>query len=69
MKGTIPALCGHHHSFHPLLWILRVACHVTYVWTDQWRGTHVCVVLPKWNSVKDVGRVKEDEDDDSSGSE
>ena len=59
MKGIIPASCGRHHSFHPLLWIPQVARHVTYVWTDQWRGMHVCVVLPKGNSAKDdVGLYK-----------
>ena len=31
MKGTIPASCGRHHSFQPLLWIPRVARHVTYI--------------------------------------
>ena len=56
MKGTIPASCGRHHSFHPLPWIPRVAHHVTYMWTDQWQGTHVCVVHSKGNSTKgDVG--------------
>ena len=49
MKGTIPASC----AFHPLLWIPQVAHHVTYMWTDQWQGTHVCVVCPKGNGTKD----------------
>ena len=44
-KGTIPASCGCHHSFQPLLWISLVAHHMTYVWTDQWQEAYVCMGL------------------------
>ena len=45
MKGTIPALCGHHHSFQPLLWVQQVARHVTFTWAGWQLETHVCAGL------------------------